>query len=102
MRRLLMRDEEIFERRLAGEELVELPFDDREVLRVAGLDQHRRVVADDQEAGVAAMIDLALLALLQALAKPEHAGRDLARQRVGPVEGALMTHCHYLSSSRST
>jgi hypothetical protein len=97
-----MGDEEIFQRRRAGQERVELPLDDREVLRVPGLDQHRRGAADDQEAGVAAVIDLALLALLEAFAEPEDAGRDLARQRVGAVEGALMTRCHYLSSSRST
>jgi hypothetical protein len=102
MRGLLMRDEEIFQRRLASQQLGELPLDDREVLRVAGFNQHRCGPADDQEGGVATMIDLALLALLQALAQPENAGCDLARQRVGSVEGALMTRCHYLSSSRPT
>ena len=72
---------------------------------MAGLDQHGGGVADDQERGVAAVIDLALLALLQAFAQPEDAGRDLARQRVGTVERALMPdggHCDYLSSSRPT
>ena len=48
MRRLLVGDEQIFERRHAvGEQLVEMPLDDRKILRMPGLDQDRGVVAGD-------------------------------------------------------
>ena len=79
MRRFLVGDEQIFQRRhAAGEQLVEVPLDDRKILGVSGLDQDRSVVAGDQEGGVVAVIDFALVALRQAVADPEHAGRDLA------------------------
>ena len=84
MRRLLVGDEQIFERRHAlREQLGHVAFDDREILGMAGLDQDRRLIAGDQERGVVAVIDLALVALRQAVADPEHAGRDLARHFVG-------------------
>jgi hypothetical protein len=80
MRRLLVGDEQIFERRhAAGEQLVHVPLDDRKILRVPGLDQDRGLGAGDQVGGVVAVIALALVALRQAVADPEHAGRDLAR-----------------------
>ena len=83
MRRLLVGDEQIFERRHAArEQLVHVPLDDREVLGMSGLDQARRRLAGDQVGGVVAVIDLALVALRQAVADPEHAGRDLARHPV--------------------
>ena len=79
MRGLLVGDEQVLERRdAAGEQLVHVPLDHRKVLRMAGLDQARRGLAGDQEGGVVAVIDLALVALRQAVADPEHAGRDLA------------------------
>ena len=80
MRRLLVGDEQILQRRdAAREQLVHVPLDHREILRMPGLDQDRGVVAGDQVGGVVAVIDLALVALRQAVADPEHAGRDLAR-----------------------
>ncbi len=79
MRRLLVGDEQIFERRHAScKQLAQVPLDDRKILGMAGLDQDRRVVAGDQKGGVVAVIDLALVALRQAVADPEYAGRDLA------------------------
>ena len=94
MRRLLVRNEQIFQwRRAAGEELRQVPLDHGKILRVAGLDQHRGVRSGDDECGVVAVIDLALMALRQAVADPEHAGRDLARHFVGHAQR---------SSSRST
>ena len=49
------------------------------------------IVAGNQEGGVVAMIDLALVALRQAVADPEHAGRDLARHtlRYGRLQRAF-------------
>ena len=97
--RLLVGDEQILQRRhAAGEQLIHVPRDDRKVLRMAGLDQARRGLAGDQEGGVVAVIDLALVALRQAVADPEDAGRDLARH---PVGGSLFEHIQR-SSSRST
>ena len=99
MRRLLVGNEEIFERRHAlREQLVQVPLDDRKILGMAGLDQHRGVIARDQEGGVVTVIDLALVALHQAIADPEHAGRDLARHF---VHGNLVEH-DQRSSSRVT
>src|SRR5262249_19211156 len=89
MRRLLMADEQILERRdTASEELLQMSLDDRKILRMAGLDQARRRLARAQRAAIVAVIDLALVALRQAIADPEHAGRDLARHVVGlgPLE----------------
>jgi len=92
MRRLLVSDEQIFQRRRpAREQLGEMALDDRKVLRVAGLDQDRRGLARDQEGGVVAVIDPALVALREAVADPEHAGRDLARHRMGHVSALLVT-----------
>ena len=85
MRRLLMGDKQIFQRRDAtGEELRQVPLDDRKILRVAGLDQSGCSLASDQESGVIAVIDLAFVTLRQAIADPEHARRDLARQFPAP------------------
>src|SRR5471032_89925 len=64
-----------------------MPLDDREILGMTGLDQARRGRSGDQEGGVVAMINLALVALHQAVADPEHAGRDLARHTVGRRHG---------------
>jgi len=47
---------------------------------MAGLDQHRSFLADDQEGGVVAVIDDAAETLLEALAEPVDVGGDLARQ----------------------
>ena len=84
MRRLLMRDEQIFERRAAffRQDVPHLTLDFREVLRMAGLDQHRGLRSADQERGVVGMIGLALVILLKAIAEPEDIGRDFARKRV--------------------
>ena len=80
MRRLLVGDKQIFERRHAtGEQLVHVALDDRKVLGMPGLDQDRGLGAGDKIRGVIAVIALALVALRQAVADPEHAGRDLAR-----------------------
>src|SRR4029077_13487325 len=82
--RLLVSDEQVLERRdAAREQLVHVPLDDGEILGMAGLDQARRGFAGDQEGGVVAVIDLALVALRQAVADPEHAWRDLAGHSVG-------------------
>jgi len=87
VRRLLVGDEQILQRRDAlGEQLVHMPLDHRKVFRMAGLDQARRGLAGDQEGGVVAVIDLALVALRQAVADPEHAGRDLAGHLVGHAQ----------------
>src|SRR5438105_13055924 len=84
MRRLLVRDEQILQwRHAAGEQLVHVLGDDWKVLGMASLDQARRGLAGDQEGGVIAVIDLALVALRQTVDDPEHAGCDLARQFIG-------------------
>src|SRR4029450_5710697 len=77
-------EEQIFQwRHAAGEQLVHVPLDDRKVLWMASFDQARGGLAGDQEGGVVAVIDLALVALRQTVADPEHAGRDLAGHLVG-------------------
>jgi hypothetical protein len=74
-----MRNKQILEwRDAASEQLVHVPFDDREILGMASFDQARGRLAGDQEGGVVAVIDLALVALRQAVADPKHAGCDLA------------------------
>src|SRR5438309_12046484 len=84
MRRLLMGDEQILQwRHAAREQLVHVPLDDWKVLRMASFDQARGGLAGDQEGGIVAVIDLALVALRQTVADPEHAGRDLAGHFVG-------------------
>src|SRR5262249_3554658 len=77
-------------RHAAGEQLIHAPRDDRKVLRMAGFDQTRRGLAGDQEGGVVAVIDLALVALRQTVADPEHAGRDLARHFAGHGSALLV------------
>ena len=99
MRRLLVGDEQIFERRhAAGEQLVHVPLDDRKILRVPGLDQDRGLGAGDQVGGVIAVIALALVALRQAVADPEHAGRDLARHALSATGVSSMLLSCGLSS----
>src|SRR6266540_7372734 len=84
MWRLLMGDEQILQwRHAAREQLVHVPLDDWKVLRMASFDQARGGLAGDQEGGIVAVIDLALVALRQAVADPEHAGRDLPGHFVG-------------------
>ena len=84
MRRFLMGDEQVFERRPArfGQDILHLPFDFREILGMSGLDEHRGFRPADQKGGVVGMVELALVVLLQAVAEPEHAGGDFAGQRV--------------------
>src|SRR5215469_7550539 len=87
MRGLLVRDEQVPERRHATcKQLGHVPLDDRKILWVAGLDQDRRGLTSDQEGGIVTVIDLALVALRQAVADPEHAGRDLAGHFVGHAQ----------------
>src|SRR6516164_8707335 len=81
---LLVRDEQVLERRDAAcEQFGHMLLDDWEIFWVPGLDQNRRGLTSDQEGGVVTVVDLALMALGQAVADPEHAGRDLARHCVG-------------------
>src|SRR6516164_8160816 len=49
---------------------------------MTSLDQARRGLASDQKGGVVAVIDLALVALRQAVADPKHTAGDLAWQFV--------------------
>ena len=65
---------------------------------MSGFDQARRGLAGDQEGGVVAVIDLALVALRQAVADPEHAGRDLARH---PVRHRRIEHGLGVSACRA-
>src|SRR5499427_5676649 len=71
---------------------------------MAGLDQARRGFAGDQKGGVIAVIDLALVALRQAVADPEHAASDLAWQFVRHglarlVARDITRHCDTLVAS---
>jgi hypothetical protein len=83
MGRLLVGDEQVPQRHVvAREDRAHLPLDDREVLRMPGLDQQRRPVAEHQIAGIVAVIRPAPIVLLKAVAEPENAWCQLARQRV--------------------
>src|SRR5262245_28609385 len=57
---------------------------------MAGLDQARRGHAGNQERGVVAVIDLPLVALRQAVADPEHAGRYLTGHLVGSAHSSAL------------